>query len=167
MSRRTLILLRHAKSDGKQPGLTDHDRPLNGRGRRNAPRMGTHIEQLAIPIDLILASTAVRVRQTLESMQAQWQRLDPPVRLVAELYMASPRQILELLGGVENPLRHVMVIGHNPGLEELAEQLSGTRVDFPTAGVAVFETTAATWARACQSTWKMVHYCRPRDLAPD
>jgi phosphohistidine phosphatase len=146
MSRWTLALMRHAKSDWADPGLSDHDRPLNARGRRDAPAMATWLaEHDAIP-HVILASTAKRVAETVELLLTHW-KTKPLVLSSSSLYLASPQTILELIrceaidADGKRPQR-LLVIGHNPGMQQLVSSLAGIETQMPTAAVALFECKA-------------------------
>ena len=160
-----LMLLRHAKSDWSSPGVPDHDRPLNQRGVQAAKLMGKVIEKSLPRVELVVASTAVRVQETLRLMQDTWKRLSPSISSTRELYLASPKSILQMTERLDNSYSAVLVIAHNPGLEELAQQLSGQAVAFPTACVAEFRTSADSWAlAAAPGAWAMQQVLRPRDL---
>ena len=137
----TLILLRHAKS-AYPAGVADHDRPLNGRGRRDAPVAGSLIATHVPHIDLALVSTAARAQQTWELAAAALQVAD--TRDVAELYLASPDIMLRRVRAVTAST--VVLVSHNPGTEELAERLTANTDSpeyrrmmqkFPTAAFAV------------------------------
>src|SRR5262245_6241843 len=113
-----LYLLRHAKSSWKDTSLPDHDRPLAGRGRRAAKAIAGHLREQGIEPELVLCSTARRARETLE-------RIEPALGASAlcledELYAAGAPALLERLRSVPDPVGSVMLIGHNPALEELA-----------------------------------------------
>ncbi len=139
----TLILMRHAKSDWSEAGLSDHDRPLNARGRRDAPQMAKWIQShLGLP-ELILASTATRVQETIHLLQQTW-KTELPVIQSDSLYLASAQTILE---HIENEsidphgqrVKKLMVVGHNPGMELLVSSMTHHLTPFPTAAVAGFK----------------------------
>ena len=147
----TLILLRHAKSSWDEPGLADFDRPLAKRGRRAAPIAGAEMARRGWLPDLALVSPAKRARQTWKRAgkalaAAAGAKQAPEVRFAEALYMAAPEAILALLHAVPDNTRSVVVVGHNPGLEELAVLLAGpgsdaaaldsVRARFPTAALA-------------------------------
>ena len=139
----TLILMRHAKSAYPE-GVGDHDRPLNARGRRDAPVAGHLLSQYLATVDLALISTAVRAQQT-------WQLARPALRVTAQfdvpqLYLASPDTMLRRIRAVD--VQRLVVVSHNPGTEDLAERLTHNttseqyrrmRTKFPTAAFAVLE----------------------------
>ena len=120
---RSLYLLRHAKSSWADPALSDHERPLAPRGRRDAKRIAAHLLELGIAPELVLCSTALRTRETLELIRPA---LDAAaiVELEAALYAAWAETLLERLREVPDERRSVMLIGHNPGLEDLALMLA-------------------------------------------
>ncbi len=145
-----LLLMRHAKSDWTDAVLEDHDRPLNDRGRRDAPRMGRLLAAEGLMPDLVVCSTAVRARQTLEGLAAGGGLGEAAVVHEASLYLASPGTILAVaraaVGDAGGEPERVLLIGHNPGMEELASRLAGRFVRFPTATVAVCDLATIDWA---------------------
>ena len=160
---KTLLLVRHAKSSWKDSQLADHDRPLNGRGRRAAPEIGAYLRAESLIPDQILCSTAIRARETVQRMFGESLDLLPPIRFVADLYLASPAQIVKILQAIEEPIRRVMVIGHNPGFEELIELLTGQVERFPTAAVAqiAFETKSWSELQLIKPCGKLLKRWRP------
>jgi phosphohistidine phosphatase len=142
---RTLLVLRHAKSDWPD-GVPDHERPLARRGRREAPLVGRWLREHGPAPDLVVCSTAVRARQTWELVAAE---LPPPpeVRLDKRMYEASAAELLSVVVETPDRVSTLLVVGHNPGLEELAhlltagqgdqEALERMSVKFPTAALAV------------------------------
>ena len=132
---KTLLILRHAKSSWNDPALDDHERPLNKRGRRDAPRMGELVREYGLIPDVIISSDAVRARVTAEAV-AEAARYAGEILLDPHLYLACPADILSLLTTVRENAGTVMIVGHNPGLEKLVEQLTGGRQDLPTAALA-------------------------------
>jgi phosphohistidine phosphatase len=115
---KTLLVLRHAKSSWNDPARDDHERPLNKRGRRDGPRMGELVREYGLLPDLVISSDAVRARLTAEAM-AEAARYAGEVLLDQHLYLASPAEILSRLRAVRESAGTVMIVGHNPGLEEL------------------------------------------------
>lgn len=141
---KTLLILRHAKSSWKDENLPDHERPLNRRGKLAAPRAGEWLRQEALLPDIILSSTAVRAHQTAELAAAAGGYIGE-IRLVAELYAAGPEAYLQAVANLEDRFERVMVVGHNPGLEELVSLLSGVSQPMPTAALACVKLEIATW----------------------
>ena len=129
---KTLLVLRHAKSSRNDPTLDDHERPLNKRGQRDAPRMGELVREYGLIPDVVISSDALRARLTAEAV-AEAARYAGEILLDPRLYMACPADILSLLPMVRENAETVMIVGHNPGLEKLVEQLTGERQDLPTA----------------------------------
>lgn len=154
----TLALIRHAKSDWDDPALSDHDRPLNPRGRRDAPRMAALVAAREWRPQLILASTAVRARTTAAEFAAA---LDAPLELREELYGASSRTLWA--AAADSGVSDVVVVAHDPGISILARQLSEEAPLMPTCAVAVFEWHGADWAEAEIRDPDIVHYDIPRD----
>jgi phosphohistidine phosphatase len=161
---RTLILMRHAKSDWGNVNLSDHDRPLNARGMRAAPLMAQHLLANRVRADVILASSAVRVQQTLELLQENWGG-SATVWKVPELYLAGPQEIVRHIEGLHDDWQNAMVIGHNPGLSALASHLAGDCLDMPTAATILFTTQQSSWLHSIRpGNWTLQAFWRPRDL---
>lgn len=170
---KTLGLFRHAKSDWDDPRARDFDRPLNGRGRRGAALMGRHIIEHGIKWERILASPAVRVTQTVDlAMQAA--NIKVPVRWDRRIYLASSPTLIDLLREQEGDPASILMIGHNPGLEDVIFDLvpddGGSPLrdvveeKFPTAAYAVLELDCDSWADVVDGSARLVHLIRPRDL---
>jgi phosphohistidine phosphatase len=132
---KTLLILRHAKSSWADPGLADHDRPLNARGKRDAPRMGQLLKDQGLVPDLIVSSTAKRARKTAAKV-AEACGYDGEIAFSSHLYHAYPEDYVSVLREVGDTHRSVLVVGHNPGLEEFVEVLAGTPQTMPTAALA-------------------------------
>ena len=152
--RRTLILLRHAKSAWDDPDLDDHDRPLADRGRRDAAEVGRLMAERRIRPELVLCSTSVRTRQTWKGPNGRAPGRTA-VRFEERVYEASSYDLLRLVHAVPEPVRSLLLIGHGPGLPDLADRLSvdstaeparRMRLKFPTSGLAVFAVTSP-WAQ--------------------
>jgi phosphohistidine phosphatase len=169
VSERRLYLLRHAKSSWKDKGLADHDRPLARRGRRAAKAIGRHIREQGIDPELVLCSTARRARETLEGIEPALGR--GGVRVESELYGAPPSALLARLKEIPAAVRSVMVIGHNPGLEELALLLARRgaclrelEAKFPTGALATLAFRSPDWTSLDRGTAELIEFIRPRDL---
>lgn len=170
-----LGLFRHAKSDWHDARARDFDRPLNKRGQKGAAVMGKHIASHGIHWDRLLASPAVRVAQTIEiSGEATGRSI--PVIWDRRIYLASSATLLDILREQEGDPQSIMMIGHNPGLEDLIFDLvpddgSSPLRDiveekFPTAAYAVLEIDCDSWADLQEGSARLVHLTRPRDLDP-
>ncbi len=177
---RQLLLLRHAKSSWDDPGQSDHARPLNPRGRLAAAAMRTVFRNLHLVPDVVLVSSARRTRQTLDAL-APWEET-PIIEPMDGLYLADPSQIRAIVAGVSETVRSLMVVGHNPGLHDLAMLLAGAHAlssdghmarqlaeGFPAGALAEF-TVAASWqalgpqAGSAEGAGRLVRFVRPRDL---
>jgi phosphohistidine phosphatase len=170
---RRLILLRHAKSD-RPAGVADRERPLNDRGRRTAPAVGAHLAKEGFRPDLALVSTALRTRETWDAMAAALG--NPETRLQPEIYEAPARRILDVIKTAPDTAATVIVVGHNPGLGDLAVDLAGEgpraardrlALEFPTAAYAVIEFDAAHWSEIASDRGRLERFVRPRDIDPD
>jgi phosphohistidine phosphatase len=170
---KTILLLRHAKSAWSQPGLDDHDRPLNKRGERAAETMAEYIVHNAPRPDLILCSTAVRTRQTLAPLIHRLATPAPPIALEKGLYLASEPALLARLQAVGDEARTVLLIGHNEGIGELASALAGTgspsvltrlHEKFPTGALAMLRVPDGSWQSLKVGAAELLAFVRPRDL---
>jgi phosphohistidine phosphatase len=148
---KTLLVLRHAKSSWNESALDDHERPLNERGRRDAPRMGELVREYGLIPDIVISSDAVRAQLTAEAV-AEAARYAGEILLDRRLYIASPADILSLLQTVRENAETIMIVGHNPGLEELIEHLTGERQDMPTATLAQIALPIDQWRDLDMST---------------
>jgi phosphohistidine phosphatase len=161
---KTLLVLRHAKSSWNDPARDDHERPLNKRGRRDGPRMGELVREYGLIPDIVISSDAVRARLTAEAV-AEEARYAGEILLDRRLYMASPADILSLLRTVRENARTVMIVGHNPGLEAMVEQLTGERPDLPTAALAHIVLPIDQWRDLRLSTrGTLAGHWRPKEL---
>jgi phosphohistidine phosphatase len=160
---KTLLVLRHAKSSWDHAELTDHDRPLNRRGNRAAPRMGRLLVEQGLVPDLILSSTAERARTTAE-LVADECAPPPPIDYLPSLYGADPLTYLEAAGDAGDDLERVMVVGHNPGIESLVSLLTGSYERMPTAALACIELQIESWENAVDAKGRLAGLWRPKDL---
>lgn len=142
-----LTLLRHAKSSWDDPKLSDHDRPLAKRGRRDAPRMGRRLAQRGLEPDLLLTSPAVRARQTTELVAPELERPEMAIRLEPRLYMASAGELLAVLADQSDDIEEILLIGHNPELTQLVNMMLPTLrlQNLPTAGAVAMSCEADSW----------------------
>lgn len=164
---KTLLILRHAKSSWKQPALDDHDRPLSPRGARDAPRMGALLRRRGLTPDLIVSSTAVRARTTADQV-ADRSGCGGGVRLDRRLYLARPETIAAVAGDLGGGATRLLVVGHNPGLEELVARLTGAAEILPTAALAQVRLPIDAWSGLSTSTrGALVGLWRPRELTGD
>ncbi|MFE5670770.1 SixA phosphatase family protein [Agromyces sp. NPDC056523] len=159
---KTLVLVRHAKSAWGDPTLADHDRPLNDRGRHDAPEMGRRLRERGIAPDAILSSTAVRARSTAEAIAEELGAADGVLALDERLYGSSPETILSVVAEVDDELTTVLVVAHDPGMSDLANRLSGDIEHMPTCGVAEFRFAAWSWSDIAEAEPLEVHLDTPR-----
>lgn len=163
---RTLLLLRHAKSSWKKPALRDHDRPLNARGRRDAPRMARLLTTEGLIPDVIACSTALRARRTAE-LVLESAAPDVPIVFTEDLYLAAPRAMLVVLRGMPAEAATVMLVGHNPGMESLLEVLTGRDETMPTAALARLDLDIDDWVEIDAGTGaRLVKVWRPKEIDP-
>lgn len=161
---KTLLLMRHAKSSWKDTELPDHERPLTKRGKRNAARIGRLLREADQVPHLILTSPARRAVDTADSVADQ-SRYKGEVKVCDELYLAAPDAIIQVLQSLDGPYERVLVVGHNPGLEELLEKLTGKAEALPTAAVAQVALPVQAWLELTLETGgQLVSLWRPKDL---
>ena len=171
---RQLLLLRHAKSAWDDPALSDHARSLNAEGRAAAAATRRAMLTLGLAPDVVLVSSARRTLQTLEALEPWEER--PLIEPMDRLYLANAQQILTIIQGVTETVRSLMVVGHNPGLHDLALLLTGAHAmgtgsvltrqlaeGFPPGALAEF-TVAAAWRDVREGGGRLVRFLCPRDL---
>jgi phosphohistidine phosphatase len=159
-----LSILRHAKSDWGDPSLDDFDRPLNDRGRKAARRMGRELRERGISFDLIIASPAARVRETLDGLTEKLE-LNAELRHDERMYGASEARLLEIVRGIPESAHAPLLVGHNPGLEQLVAALTnGAAHKFPTAAFAQIDLPADRWADVEPGTGKIAALILPKEL---
>lgn len=169
-----LLLLRHAKSSRDDAKLPDRNRPLSGRGHRAAAAMRRAMHELGLLPDLVMVSPARRTQETLAGLEP-WDAT-PLVEPIEALYLATAEQLLAVLHGVPETVRGVLLIGHNPGLHELAMNLVGSHAmkhpgeaakrlaaGFPTGALAEFA-VAGSWAQLDAGGGRLLRFLAPRDL---
>jgi phosphohistidine phosphatase len=163
-----LFLLRHAKSSWDDPGLDDHDRPLAPRGQRASALIAEHLRRNEIGPALVLCSSARRTRETLETVRPALGSGE--VRIERELYGASSDHLLQRLRQVPDEVESVMLVGHQPAMQDLALQLAAEgselerlRGKFPTAALATL-TFSGQWSELAQRGAKLAAYVKPKQL---
>jgi len=171
-----LTLLRHAKSSWDDTITRDFDRPLNDKGKKASKAVGTFIKRQGLVFDLVLASPAVRVIETLEhveeasgeSWEPEWER---------KIYLASSVTLMDVLRGVDSDADHILMVGHNPGLEDLvfdlvpddgsSEAREMVEEKYPTAALAEMSLDIESWSDIVDSCGSLNRFTRPRDLDPE
>ena len=165
--KRKLLLFRHAKSSWNQPELDDRDRPLNDRGRKSVKLIARRLRKEDLTIDAILCSTSVRTRQTAELVFAKWYER-PDITFLDELYHATPDEIRQIVAQVPALAETVLVIGHNPGFEELLAELTEAPQKFSTAALAHVELELEEWREFDSTTrGELAQMWRPKELERD
>lgn len=168
-----LTLFRHAKSSWDISGLDDRERPLNARGLAAAPMMGAFLRRHGLKPDLVLCSPSVRTRQTFELASGGWEP-EPRTKYESGLYLAEPTGLLERVRRTPATVRHLMIVGHNPGLQILGIELIGTgepaliaalSEKLPTAGVVVLKFESKSWKDVGPRKGHLVHFATPKMLA--
>ncbi len=159
-----LTLLRHAKSSWAQNGLSDHDRPLNQRGRHDVPVMGRRLTDHGVRPSLIITSPAKRARQTVKLLA---QEIGYPIEFLQTekpLYLADPATILEVIGLQDDTFSDIIVCAHNPGITDLAGQLSGLSIDnLPTCGIVVVKAETDSWSSIATAPRELITCDYPKN----
>ncbi|MFN8160754.1 MAG: histidine phosphatase family protein [Solirubrobacterales bacterium] len=166
---KTLLLLRHAKSSRADPGLADHDRPLAPRGQRAAGQIAAYLEERQLTPEQVLCSSSTRTRETLERISPGFSA-DVEIEIEDELYGASAGTLLARLGKVSDGVETLMVIGHDPGIPELARRLvrrgaglERLRGKFPTAALATLS-FEGSWQELAPGAAELAGLVKPREL---
>ena len=164
-TQKRLVLMRHAKSSWKSGAPNDHERPLNKRGRRDSPKVGAELARLGWVPDAVLSSDSARTTETFARMKASLgYKGDADFR--EDLYHAGVPEVRAALGGLPDTVGTALILGHNPGWEEVLEFLSGQDDVMKTACCALLSIDAETWHEAIEApgTWTLARMIRPREL---
>lgn len=148
---KTLMILRHAKSSWKKPDLPDHERPLNKRGKKEAPKVGWYLKENDLVPDLILSSTARRATETAQAV-ADACGFDSEVDCYQDLYLSEPTIYLDILRCLPDDAKRVLVVGHNPDVEELLTMLTEANDHLTTAALAVVDLPISSWDELNEAT---------------
>jgi len=152
MAGKELFLVRHAKSSWDDPTISDHERPLNERGYRNAPEMGRRLSDRGVSPHALISSTALRARTTAEIMAGSLNYPKDQIVFDRALYHACATELQEYIGLLDDTHAFVMLFGHNPGMTSLVSHLYGLALDnLPTCGVVYLKFSAVRWAEASRS----------------
>jgi phosphohistidine phosphatase len=160
---KTLYLLRHAKSSWDDSSLKDFDRPLNERGLKAAPKMGAWMRKQKIRPDVVMSSPALRAKQT-TTIVAEAAGLSGIMTFNEAIYEASSQKLFHLVASFENRVDSVLMVGHNPGFEELVAALTGENKRMPTAALAYIELDIAKWSDLTAGEGKLKWVTRPKEL---
>lgn len=156
---KTLHLLRHAKSDWAEPAISDHDRPLNRRGKRAREAIARHVA--GWPVDLVVSSTAKRARSTAKPVVAE---LGCPVRYEPSLYTESAPELLRIVRALPDDVGAVLLVGHNPSIEDLTEMLCGTSPRYPTAALGTIDVAIEHWKEIAPGRGTLTAHITPAQL---
>lgn len=162
---RQLALLRHAKSSWNDPGLSDRERPLNQRGKRDAPQMGARLTARKLRPSLILTSPATRALATAREVARAFSYPLEFLQHEDALYLASPGTILEVIGAQDDRFQSLMVVGHNPGLTDISNALLPALdlANLPTAGVVTLRSSATKWANLAPDNCQLEFFDYPKN----
>ena len=160
-----LILMRHAKSSWDFHNLSDHERPLNKRGRNDAKKMGSHLLRLNLQPQVVISSDSQRTKETVTLLCSQLSRR-PLLLFLPSLYHASLGAIQEAMEFIHPNTGRIMLVGHNPGWSETHTWLTGIPVEFKTATVSISTNESKSWQEAIQSpgTWTQKHVFHPKEI---
>jgi len=171
-----LTLLRHAKSGDDGMVARDFDRPLNAKGRRAARAVGRYMRDRALRFDAVIASPATRVVETLQEVEAAYGSSLSP-HWDKKLYLATADELLDAVHGAPAETETILLVGHNPGLEQLVLRLVPPRTDgdardeveikYPTASLAEMAFAVDRWDQVADGGGDLVRFVRPRDLDPE
>jgi phosphohistidine phosphatase len=160
---KTLFLVRHAKSSWKYKDLSDLERPLNSRGRRDAPFMGKLLYRQNIKPEVILTSPAVRAVSTVKFFCDEMDIPFEEVEILPGLYMPDPEEILQLIGELEDSVNTAMIFSHNPGITDFYNMISDSYIDnIPTCGIAGIEFRENSWNDLTQKKGQLLLFEYPK-----
>jgi phosphohistidine phosphatase len=161
---KTLLLIRHAKSSWDQPGLSDFDRPLNERGKKDAPAMAKRVKEKGIEVDHFISSPARRARKTAKYFAEAFGCKKDDVQLVEELYGATPSEFLQAVRGIDDRYHTVALFSHNPGITDFASSLTNVRVDdMPTCSVFAVQIETDSWKDFLHTEKKFLFFDYPKN----
>jgi phosphohistidine phosphatase len=161
---KSLLILRHAKSSWKDPELADHERPLKGRGRRAAALIGRFMYENHLRPDLVLSSTAKRASETVEIL-LESAGFTVEVRYDNSLYMATAAVFMKTVEQLDSSKQRVLLVGHNPSLEDFLYELTGIRERMPTAAIAQVFLDIEKWGDAStKHSWRLERLVKPKSL---
>jgi phosphohistidine phosphatase len=160
---RNLYLLRHAKSSWKDESLADFERPLSGRGQRACLAIARFIVSDNLDFDLAICSTAVRARETMDLIK-QRAKLRTEVRYDERVYEATASRLLQVVSEIESDKKSVILVGHNPGFEELMLSITGERLAIPTGALSQIDLKVSKWSDTIVGKGTLSWIVKPKDL---
>ncbi|MBX2955581.1 MAG: histidine phosphatase family protein [Cyclobacteriaceae bacterium] len=162
---KTLILVRHAKSSWSEPGLNDFSRPLNERGKRDAPRMGKRFKEKALTPDRLISSSAKRAFDTCIIIAGVIGFPEKNIITDKNLYHADEEQILSIVQDLKEPDDVIMMFGHNPGFTDFANRLMNIHIDnIPTCGMVACALPVDKWSHVNWGSGKLIFFDFPKQI---
>jgi len=160
---KTLILVRHAKSSWSEPGLSDFDRPLNERGKKDAPEMAQRLKE-KIKVDHFVSSPAKRAKRTARFFAEEFGMDKDSIQLVEDLYMATQEGFLKTISAIDDQYDAVALFSHNPGISEFASSLTNVKVDdMPTCAMFALAAETVSWQNFEQAAKKFLFFDYPKN----
>ncbi len=160
---KTLFIVRHAKSSWNNPILSDFERPLNDRGRKDAPRMGKRLKEKDIVIDLMMTSPAKRATSTCKRIAEALSYPEEKIRLDEKLYHATEDKMLDIVHNIKDQYDNVMIFGHNPGLTDFVNSLTNGHIaNIPTCGIVACNFPVDSWKEIDWGTGEILFYDYPK-----
>ncbi len=163
---KTLYLVRHAKSSWNNANLSDHDRPLNDRGERDAPRMGKRLRKRKPQPTIIISSSAVRATTTATILAEAIGYPPSELKIDARLYGAEPKDVIGIICELDDAIDSAMLVGHNPTFTNLINALGGSQINnVPTCGMAVLRFVTNTWSKISEVQGELLDFDYPKKHA--
>ncbi len=165
---KNIIFVRHAKSSWSNISLADHDRPLNGRGKRNAPEMGKRLHDHNILPDKMISSSAKRARGTAKRIAREIGYPTNEIVKTERLFHSNTSDIIEVIKGINNTFNTVMIFGHNPGFTACVNALSNSGIsNIPTCGIASIQLRIEDWSQTEQGIGELIFFDFPKNKNPN
>ena len=160
---KTLLLIRHAKSSWEDEGVSDFDRPLNDRGKRDAPVMAERLHERGIKIDAFVSSPAKRAKKTAEHFVKKYKKNEDEIIFKTELYMAGEQAFIDVVEKLDEKYDTVAIFSHNPGITEFANSMTEARIDnIPTSGIFAVSIEAKKWTKFREAKKKLLFFDYPK-----
>ncbi len=161
---KTVYFVRHAKSSWANSNMSDHERPLNERGERDAPLMGQRLRHRESGPELVIASSAVRAKTTAKILAAEMKYPESEIIIDERLYGAEPNDALTILSELKNDVSCVMLVGHNPTFTELVNRLSANHIaNMPTCSIAILAFAIDSWGNIAKSKGELLDFDYPKN----
>lgn len=164
---KTIVLVRHAKSSWDTPGLSDFDRPLNERGKKDAPEMAERLKEKGLKPDVFVSSPAKRAKRTARFFAAAFGQEKEDIVLQEDLYMATEEAFIKAIKGLEDGQDIAVLFAHNPGITEFANSLSNVRIDdMPTCSMFAVAADTGSWSSFMEEEKKFLFFDYPKNPLP-